>query len=122
MQLKRRVIIVFSILCFAFLAVMIKAFKVQVIDREALLTKSRNQVFRELTVYPKRGHILDRSGHPLAINVQTYSLFTIPKQLDGDFSVYKELARIVPTLPYDRIKRRVKKRERYTWLARKIRL
>lgn len=122
MQLKRRVIIVFSILCFAFLAVMIKAFKVQVIDREALLTKSRNQVFRELTVYPKRGHILDRSGHPLAINVQTYSLFTIPKQLDGDFSVYKELARIVPTLPYARIKQRVKNRERYTWLARKIRL
>ncbi len=122
MQVKRRVIVIFSILCFAFLAVLVKAFKVQVIDREALLTKSRNQVFREITVYPKRGYILDRSGHPLAINIQTYSLFTIPKQLDGDFTAYKELSKIVPKLTYSNIKKRVKNRERYTWLARKIRL
>ncbi len=122
MHLKRRVIVVFTFLCIAFCAVLVKAFKVQVIDRDALLTKSRNQVFREVTVYPKRGHILDRNGHPLAINVQTYSLFTIPKQLEGDHSAYRELAKIVPHLPYAKIKSKVKNRDRYTWLARKIRL
>lgn len=122
MHLKRRVIVVFSILCLAFLAVLVKAFKVQVVDREALLTKSRNQVFREITVYPKRGHILDRNGNPLAINVQTYSLFTIPKQLDGDQSQYRQLSKIVPSLTYSRIKKKVRNRERYTWLARKIKL
>tara|TARA_R110000868_G_scaffold320917_8_gene582009 strand:+ start:7053 stop:8906 length:1854 start_codon:yes stop_codon:yes gene_type:complete len=106
----------------AFIAVLVKAFKVQVIDRDALLTKSRNQVFREVTVYPKRGHILDRNGHPLAINVQTYSLFTIPKQLEGDHTPYRELAKVVPVLPYSKIKSKVKNRDRYTWLARKIRL
>tara|TARA_R110000868_G_scaffold55424_4_gene172307 strand:+ start:7126 stop:9024 length:1899 start_codon:yes stop_codon:yes gene_type:complete len=122
MHLKRRVIFVFTLLCIAFCAVLVKAFKVQVIDRDALLTKSRNQIFREVTVYPKRGHILDRNGHPLAINVQTYSLFTIPKQLEGDHSAYRELAKIVPHLPYAKIKSKVKNRDRYTWLARKIRL
>ena len=122
MHVKRRVIVVFTILCMAFIAVLVKAFKVQVIDRDALLTKSRNQVFREVTVYPKRGHILDRNGHPLAINVQTYSLFTIPKQLEGDHTPYRELAKVVPVLPYSKIKSKVKNRDRYTWLARKIRL
>lgn len=121
-QLKRRVIVVFTVLCLAFIAVLVKAFKLQVIDREALLAKSRSQVFREITVYPKRGHILDRNGNPLAINIQTYSLFTIPRQLDGDHSAYRELSKIVPTLPYEKIRERVKNRERYTWLARKIRL
>lgn len=121
-QLKRRVIVVFTILFLAFVAVLAKAFKLQVVDREALLAKSRNQVFREITVYPKRGHILDRNGNPLAINVQTYSLFTIPRQLDGDMSPYRELAKIVPNLPYQRIREKVKNRERYTWLGRKMRL
>lgn len=121
-HLKRRVIIVFCFLCIAFVAVLAKAFKLQVIDREALLTKSRNQIFREVTIYPKRGYILDRNGNPLAINIQTYSLFTIPKQLDGDHSAYRELAKIVPNLPYSSIRSKVKNRDRYTWLARKVRL
>lgn len=121
-QLKRRVIVVFSILCLAFLAVLAKAFKVQIVDRDALLTKSRNQVFREITVYPKRGQILDRNGNPLAINVQTYSIFTIPRQLENDREVYQSLSDLVPSLTMDRIQQRVKNRSRYTWLARKIRL
>src|SRR5690606_11702580 len=87
-----------------------------------LLTESRNNVLRDLTLYPKRGHILDHNGNPLAINVQSYSLFTIPKQLDGVRSQYKQLAKIVPTLTYERIRAKIKNRERYTWLARKIRL
>lgn len=121
-HLKRRVIIIFCFLCLAFVAVLAKAFKLQVIDREALLTKSRNQIFREVTIYPKRGYILDRNGNPLAINIQTYSLFTIPKQLDGDHGAYRELAKIVPNLPYSSIRAKVKNRDRYTWLARKVRL
>ena len=119
---KKKVIVAFSSFGVLFLIVLGKAFKVQVIDRGQLLKRFDEQIVREIKVYPKRGNIYDRNGKPLAINVQTYSIFTMPKQLGGDTAVYKKLAKIVPKISYKKIIRKVKDRSRYTWLARKISL
>ncbi len=118
----RRLKIIFVFFVVAFAMVIAKAFKVQVIDSEKLIAKSKGQFFRETKVYPKRGNILDRNGNPLALNIQTYSLFTIPKNLKGDYSAYKKLEKIVPELKYQKILNRIKKRRKFTWLARKIQL
>ena len=75
-----------------------------------------------MTIYPKRGNIYDRNGQPLALNVQTYSIFTIPKSTDGKNTVYKELARIIPELSYNEMMSTIRKRKRFTWLGRKLRL
>ncbi|WP_127715366.1 penicillin-binding protein [Halobacteriovorax sp. HLS] len=105
-----------------FTAILIKAFMLQVVDKEHLLTKAKKQFFRERTTYPKRGSIYDRNGNPLAINVQTYSIFTIPKNLKGDYSTYREVSKIVPDLTYNKIMSIIKKRKKFTFLARKIEL
>lgn len=102
-----------------FASVIFKAFQVQVIDQHDLLARSHNQIFRETRVYPRRGHIYDRNGSPLAINIQTYSIFTTPGKDDLNKS-YKKLAQIVPELTYQRIIKKISNRERFTWLARKI--
>ncbi|MCF8058139.1 MAG: PASTA domain-containing protein [Bacteriovoracaceae bacterium] len=94
----------------------------QVFDRAELISRSRNQVFREITVYPKRGNIYDRNGNPLALNIQTYSIFTIPKNLKHLKSSLKELAQAIPKIKLDDLLKKTKGRDRYTWLARKIRL
>ncbi len=117
---KGKILFVFSCFGVLFFFVIGKAFKVQVVDRNKLLKRSKDQVFREIKVYPKRGNIYDRNGRPLALNVQTYSIFTMPKQLKGSSSIYKKLSRIVPELSYKKILKKVKNRTRYTWLARKI--
>ena len=117
---QRRVTIVLGAFFFLFFIVLGKAFKIQILDREALLARSHDQIFRELTVYPKRGNILDRNGHPLAINIQTYSIFTIPKNLKEDHESYRKLAKVIPSLDYKKILSKVKNRKRYTWLARKL--
>ena len=119
---KRRIFFVLLGLNFLFLVIIGKAFKIQVLDKDTLLTRGRNQIWREITVYPKRGHILDRNANPLAINIQTYSIFTIPKNLKGDHSGYKQLSQIIPSLSYRKILNKIQNRERYTWLARKISL
>lgn len=119
-QNKVRVLGVFLGFSVFFLIIVGKAFKIQVVDRSELLKRSKSQIFREAKLYPKRGSIYDRNGNPLAINVQTYSIFTLPKELDGDKSSYKELSKIVPELSYESILNKVKDRQRYTWLARKI--
>ena len=103
-----------------FLMVLGKAFKVQVIDREKLISKSKKQILRERKIYPKRGNVYDRNKNPLAINIQTYSLFTIPKETGKNYSNYKKLAKIVPQLTYKKILGKVKGRKNYTFLARKI--
>ena len=117
---KHKILFVLSCFALLFLIVIGKAFKVQIIDKKELLERSYSQIFREIKIYPKRGNIYDRNGHPLALNVQTYSIFTIPKQLKNDFRPYKALAKIVPNLNYKKIIKKVKTRNRYTWLARKI--
>ena len=118
---KKRVQFIFLIFCLFFLMVWGKAFKLQVIDRKALLARSSSQIFREVRNYPGRGHIYDREGAPLALNVRTYSIFTIPKKEKFNDS-YRKLSKIIPQMSYRKIKASVRKRSRYTWLARKIKL
>ena len=106
-----------------FTLVLSKAFYIQVINKGKLLSYAKSQFFREVKEYPNRGNILDRNGNPLAINVHVYNLFTIPKNKNTQFySQLRALSKIVPQLPFEKIKSLVQKRTKYTWLGRKIRL
>ncbi len=121
-SIKNKIIFLFGIFLFAFVLILGKALKVQLFDRAELIERSKSQVFREITVYPKRGNIYDRDGNPLAINIQTYSIFTIPKNLKNLKSSLKKLARAVPSITYRELLKKTKGRDRYTWLARKVQL
>jgi cell division protein FtsI (penicillin-binding protein 3) len=119
---KNRIIFVFTCFCLFFLFVLGKAFKVQLVDAGDLIARANSQFLRQVTIYPKRGNIYDREGNPLALNVQTYSIFTIPKSTNGDKSVYKKLSEIIPQISYSETIKLVNKRKRFTWLGRKLKL
>ena len=119
---KNRIIFVFTCFCLFFLLVLGKAFKVQLIDASDLIVRAYSQFLRQATIYPKRGNIYDRNGSPLALNIQTYSIFTIPKATNGKNDVYKKLAKIIPELSYKEMISTIKKRKKFTWLGRKLRL
>jgi cell division protein FtsI (penicillin-binding protein 3) len=119
---KNKIVLSFFVFCLLFLLVLGKAFKIQIVDRKELIARSKSQIFREAKVYPKRGNIYDRNNNPLAINIQTYSIFTIPKELNGNYGPYKKLAKIVERLNYRKIRNKIKGRKQYTWIARKIKL
>lgn len=121
--MKNRIFISFLVFCFLFAVVLSKAFYIQVINKAKLLSYAKSQFIREVKEYPNRGNILDRNGNPLAINVHVYNLFTIPKNKDANFyQQLKKLSGIVPELPYAKLRGLVQKRNKYTWLGRKIRL
>jgi cell division protein FtsI (penicillin-binding protein 3) len=121
--LKNKIFFSFLVFCFLFAIVVSKAFYIQVVNKQKLLTYAKSQFIREVKEYPNRGNILDRNGSPLAINVHVYNLFTIPKNKDADFyKQLKNLSRIVPNLTYQKLRGLVQKRNKYTWLARKISL
>jgi cell division protein FtsI (penicillin-binding protein 3) len=120
---KNRIFFSFLIFCLLFGVVISKAFYIQVINKQRLLAYAKSQFIREVKEYPNRGNILDRNGSPLAINVHVYNLFTIPKNKDQEFyNQLKTLSRVVPELPYAKLKSLIQKRTKYTWLGRKIRL
>lgn len=119
--MKNRIFFSFLIFCFLFAIVLAKAFYIQVVNKEKLLAYAKSQFIREVKEYPNRGNILDRNGNPLAINIHVYNLFTIPKiKNDEYYRQLKELSKIVPDLTYTKLRAMVQKRNRYTWLARKI--
>lgn len=111
------------VFCFLFAVVVSKAFYIQVVNKQKLLAYAKSQFIREVKEYPNRGNILDRNGNPLAINVHVYNLFTIPRNKNAEFySQLKNLSKIVPELPYQKLRDLVQKRTKYTWLGRKISL
>lgn len=121
-NLKNKVIFLFLLFVGGFVLILGKALKVQLFDRADLISRSKSQIFRETTVYPKRGNIYDRNGNPLAINIQTYSIFTIPKNLKNVKKSLTELSKAVPQLKLNNLLKRTHGRDRYTWLARKVQL
>jgi cell division protein FtsI (penicillin-binding protein 3) len=118
---KNRIFFSFIIFCLLFAVVVSKAFYIQVVNKDKLISYAKSQFIREVKEYPNRGNIVDRNGSPLAINVHVYNLFTIPKKKDDEFYQHlKSLSVIVPELSYQKLKAVVQGRNKYTWLARKI--
>lgn len=117
---KNRIYLIFSIYVLFLFFILMKASYLQIFSREKLLNYSRTQIFREKTIFPNRGNILDRNGFPLAINIQTWSIFAIPRDFERQQDTLRKLSRIVPDLSFKNLQEKLKNRERYTWLARKI--
>jgi cell division protein FtsI (penicillin-binding protein 3) len=106
-----------------FALVAAKAFYIQVVQKQRLLAYARSQFMRETREFPNRGSITDRHGNPLAINVQTWNLYTFPRKKGPAYQKQlREMAKAVPELPYNLLWGKVKNRSKYTWLARRVRL
>ena len=119
---KNKITLVFICFCLLFLGVLAKAFYIQVYENNYYLTMAQKQIFKVTKIYPQRGGIYDRNGFPLAVNTKTYSIFTMPKDIQDGMKKYRELSKIVPKLSFQSLKKKVKNRVHYTWLARKISL
>lgn len=117
--MKVRILITFFIFGIFFSLVIGKAFYVQVVNADKLISYANSQFIREVEIFPKRGAIYDRNGEPLAINIQTYNIFTIPKDLKLAKKELKKLHKRVPRFNFNKVWSSIKKRKKYTWILRK---
>ncbi len=116
---QKKIIFLFAIFALGLLAIWGRAFQLQVIDRQELMAYSEEQIFRSVTVYPHRGSIYDRNGSPLALNIETFSSFTIPQSLKDRKKTYRELRKILPEIDPKSLRAKIFDRNTYTWLFRK---
>jgi cell division protein FtsI (penicillin-binding protein 3) len=121
-QFRAKIISVFICFCVLFSFVVFKAFFIQVVNQKNLSAYSRSQTVRVAEVYPNRGNIYDRNGNPLAINVETYSLFALPKNIVNLKETVRALNRATPELKFWDVFTKLKGQTRYTWIARKLSL
>ena len=117
-----KIYISFTLLVIGFLTILVRAFYLQVIERDKLKKYSESQTVRELKVYPNRGHILDRNNKPLAINVDNYSIFMMPKEVENKNQVLRKVSKILKNVKYDDLVKKLEGRDRFTWIVRKVHL
>ena len=109
---------VFSLLAFTVLG---RAFYLQVIKKDELNAYSKSQTIRETLIYPNRANILDRNEKPFAINISSYSIFVLPKEVKNSRSL-ERLFSIIHGKVGSSYKEKVKGRSKFTWLERQINL
>ena len=103
----------FFILVSLFTLIISKAFYIQILNKDKLIKYSNSQFLRKTTIHPKRGIIYDRNLNPLAINIDTYNLFFIPKKEKNLKIKLLKLDKILNTKDANENYRKIKKEKVY---------
>jgi penicillin-binding protein 2 len=93
-----------------------RMYYLQVIESEKYKTLADENRISLKLIPPKRGHILDRFGRPMAINQQNYRVMLVPENIkDFEFTM-NQLSKLIPISNQDliRVKRQIKRRRRFS--------
>ncbi|HXV83556.1 MAG TPA: penicillin-binding protein [Candidatus Binatia bacterium] len=96
-----------------------RAFQLQVLQGERLKRLGERQHLKEWIVLPKRGAVLDRTGEPLALSVETQSVYARPHRIHDPRSVSRALAKILD-LDVGEVKQKVTADKPFVWIKRQI--
>ncbi len=118
--LRSKTYFVFFLLIISFVVIIARVSYLQFIIKDDLISYSENQFIRKAKIYPNRGQIYDRNGNPLAINIQNFNLFAMPKELSPSKKEIVKLGRIIKKLSTSKTINKLKGRNKFTWLLRNI--
>lgn len=116
---KRRIRMVGGLFAVLFLAVMGRAFYLQVLDSDRLQKLAEKQHQRAIPLTPDRGTIYDRTGAPLAVSVEMDSCFAEPRNISDPASTAKKLASLVH-LPAEELRKKLTGNRGFVWLQRRM--
>jgi cell division protein FtsI/penicillin-binding protein 2 len=90
-----------------------------VVQASALEAMAERQQLGRFTLEPRRGRLLDRSGRPLAINVEARSVFAVPSKITDRGAFARAVAPVL-RLPAHDVEARLTPGLHFVWLARKV--
>jgi len=121
-RVRLRLMLVALSACLWALVVVMRLVQIQVMDRASYEKQAARQSERTITLDPRRGAIVDRSGHPLAVSVDAESIYAVPQDIDDPTHTATALAR---ALGLDAAHRRdlqsqLEKTRAFVWVQRKV--
>ena len=97
-----------------------RAVYIQIIGTDFYQRQGEIRYARTLDLPASRGRIMDRNGQVLATSIPTPSLWTIPKDFDGDRQQRRALARLLGMSPADLAERLADEDAKFVWLRRQV--
>ena len=109
-------------ICLWAVIVLVRLVQLQVLSRAGFERQAARQSERTITLDPRRGAILDRAGHPLAVSVDALSIYAVPQEVSDPAGTAQALAK---ALGLDAAGRRdvlaqLQKSRGFVWVRRKV--
>jgi cell division protein FtsI (penicillin-binding protein 3) len=117
--LKFRLASILAIFLILFIALLSRAFQLQVLSGEKLKRLAVRQHITTLPIQSERGMIYDRNGEKLAMSVLADSVCADPTRINDQVKVSRQVASIL-NLDYATVFKRISEPKSFCWLARKI--
>jgi cell division protein FtsI (penicillin-binding protein 3) len=102
-----------------FLVIAGRAFQLQVLQGERLMRLGERQHLKEWIVLPKRGALLDRAGEPLALSMESQSVYARPHRIHDPEQLSQGLARILNLRAAD-VKQKLTSDKPFVWIKRQV--
>lgn len=117
--LKFRIVTLLVFFLILFIALISRAFQIQVLSGKMLKTLAEKQHIKTLQIEPERGIIFDRNGEKLAASIMAHSVYADPSKISDPADVADKVA---PILNIDRstVAKKISGSKNFCWLARKI--
>ncbi|GAB3363076.1 penicillin-binding protein 2 [Lysobacter rhizosphaerae] len=121
LDLRKRLMIVGGALALGSVALVVRAFDVQVVNNDFYLQQGQARSLREIPIPTSRGMITDRNGEPLAVSTPVESVWGNPKELLENPARIPELA-VALEVPADVLTRKLTQRanKEFLYLKRRI--
>ncbi len=80
-RLPLRIIMIFSVFTLLFITIILRAFQLQIIERDRLTQLIEKQYLKYVKLPPKRGTIYDRKKRELAVSIEVDSVYARPGKI-----------------------------------------
>ena len=98
-----------------------RAWLLQVKDNRKFLERARGQQESQLKVDGKRGSIVSRNGHELAVSAMVPSLYAVPKSIANPQKAARRLADLL-RIDSERLVTKLTSKRSFVWVKRKLTL
>jgi cell division protein FtsI (penicillin-binding protein 3) len=121
-MVRLRLMLIALSACLWVLVIMVRLVQLQVMGRAFFERQASRQSERTINLDPRRGAIVDRSGHPLAVSVDAESIYAVPQDIEDAAGTAAALGR---ALSLDAAARKelqatLEKTRAFVWVRRKV--
>jgi len=121
-MVRLRLMLVTLSACFWVLVIMVRLVQLQVLGRAFFERQAARQSERTINLDPRRGAIVDRNGHPLAVSVDAESIYAVPQDIEDAAGTAAALGRALSLDAAARkdLQAQLEKTRAFVWVRRKV--